>query len=198
MAVPEFVEALLQRAYSRADCEHIVVGELGVGINLEVLVADVASAGQCHGLIGNQQLVVHPVIEPGMMREVLDIPEQPHVAAIGPGVVNANLDVRHAGELKELFVATHRIGVIHEDAYADAARGGAFQSGPNGRAGLVPAEYVVLEIERLLGGINQLDASQKAIDAHGEDVESGLGAMVGHRRSKGRAQAGRARQWDGD
>ena len=158
VVIPEFVKALLHGSDGCADCEYIVVGELGVGVDLEVLIADVASAGQGDGLVGNEQLVVHPVVESGMVGEILEVAKQAHVATIGPRVVNANFDVGYAGEIEESFVAGHGVSVIYEDAYADAACGRALQSRPNSRAGLITSEYVVLKIERARGGINQLDA----------------------------------------
>jgi hypothetical protein len=62
-AVPELVERFGEPLDDRARGKDIVIAELGIGVDLKVLIADIASADECNRVVDHEQLVVHAVVE---------------------------------------------------------------------------------------------------------------------------------------
>ena len=62
-AVPELIKGRGKLHGDRTCGENVVVSELGVGVHLKVLIANIAAANERHGIVHDQQLIVHPVIE---------------------------------------------------------------------------------------------------------------------------------------
>ena len=63
-AVPIFVERRGQFSHQRSGYEYVIVGVLGVGIDLKIGVADIAAADERGRVVGDEQFIVHPVIKP--------------------------------------------------------------------------------------------------------------------------------------
>ncbi|MNC64910.1 hypothetical protein D3C75_1151460 [compost metagenome] len=63
-AVPVLVETLSQLLGDRADTEQVDVGEVHVGLGIEILVAQIAPADNGHAVVRQPQLVVHASVLP--------------------------------------------------------------------------------------------------------------------------------------
>ena len=177
LALPELFEAHGQLLHRGPGSEYVVIGELPLGVDLEILVADVAAADEGDRTVGNEQLVVHAEIEPRVAEEVLETTHEAVVAAVSPGIEDADLDVRRPGEAKELLIAVDRLDIVDEDAHAYAAGGSPAERLGDELPRLITVEDVVLQIERAVGGTDELEPQQQAVDADRVQPESGLSAM---------------------
>ncbi len=150
-AVPVLVETVPELLGHRADTEHVDVGEVHVGLGIEILVAQIAPADDGHAVVRQPQLVVHA---PMLLRQV----EQ---AAHGRGhagaaaqvqrVEHADLNLRMRRQRGDDLVQAIAGGVVEQDAHAHAAVGGLEQFlHQHPRADAV-VDDVVLQIEAGLG-----------------------------------------------
>jgi hypothetical protein len=124
-AVPEVIKRRRKSLDDRPDREDIVVGELGARIHLKIMITDVAPADQGDRIIRNQQLIVHPIIEPRGIEQEFQAAQQLAVAAIHERIEDPNFDIRLPVEGKNLSVAGDRFTVVHEYTHTNAASRGA-------------------------------------------------------------------------
>ena len=68
LAVPEGIERGGQLRHDGSGADQVEVDEITVLVEREVLVADIAPAGDGKSVIGDEQLVVHPMIDPRNIR----------------------------------------------------------------------------------------------------------------------------------
>src|SRR5208282_2699830 len=106
-AVPVFVEGPRQIVDDGAAHKYIVVGELRRRINLEILIADIAAADEGDRIIRDQQLIVHPIVKPRMIEQILRRSYQWIVAAVRKRVKDPHFDVGPISDCKYLLVARY-------------------------------------------------------------------------------------------
>ncbi|MNV25039.1 hypothetical protein D3C71_1161220 [compost metagenome] len=164
-AVPVLVETVSQLLGDRPDTEHVDVGEVHVGLGIEILVPQIAPADDGHAVVRQPQLVVHASV---LLRQV----EQTAYGARYTGAAtqvqrvehpNLNLWMRREGG--DGAVQTVAGGVVEQNAYAHATVGGLedfFHQ--HSRADAVVHD-VVLQIEAGLGVANQLGAGREGFGA---------------------------------
>src|ERR1700734_3082425 len=116
-AAPELVEGRGEPNGDRTGGEYIGVGELGIRVHLKILIADIAAADQRRGIVDDQQLVVHPVVEPRGMKREFDRAPKSIVCAVDERVEYPNLDVRMSIQGDDLFIAGDGGAVV--DQYPD-------------------------------------------------------------------------------
>ena len=92
-AVPETVEHVGGLPRDRSDAQDVKVAKVELGRKTEVLVADVAPADH-RPVVGDEQLVVHTVVEPFHAIEHLD--HATRQRSRSPSIEQPNLDVRVA------------------------------------------------------------------------------------------------------
>ena len=90
---------------------------------MEILVADVASANNGGGIVGNEQFVVHPVIHPLAGNNKLGVAQQLEHAARVERIEEPDFDSRMSGQCPDLPVASDVVGVIDQHSYAYPAIG---------------------------------------------------------------------------
>ena len=176
-AAPEFVESRRKLPGDRTASEDIVVGELRLGVDLEVLVADIAPADQRDRIVHDQQLVVHPVVEARGIEGEFESPQRRQMAAVDEGIEDPDLDGTMRFQRRDLFVAGLRFAVVDQDPHTHSAIGGLQHSVGEQPAGLVTAKDEVLQVEGALRGIDHLHAHQKSVGTYRDDSISRIAVV---------------------
>ncbi len=176
-AGPVFVEAGRQLAGDGAGRKHVVVGELPIGIDLEILVADIPAADQGDGVIDHQQLVMHAEIEAPEIEQEFGGPQGGHMAAVAKRVEHAQLYLRMRFEHPELLVAGHGLAIVDQDTYPHPAVGGQQHGARQQLPRLVAPENEVLQVDGLCGRMDHLHPHQEAVHAHRQQAETGAAGM---------------------
>ena len=73
-----------------------------------------ASADERDRPVGDEQLVVHAVVEPAVAEGELDHAQQQVVSAITKRIENADGDIRLRGKREQLLIAGDTLGVIDQ------------------------------------------------------------------------------------
>jgi len=193
VAVPELVERGGKFADDRPRGHDIVVRELRLGVDLEILIADVAAADERQRAVGHQQFIVHSIVEPRRVDEEVQPSYQPRVPAVRRRIENSHLDGRIHEQSQKLLVAGDPIPVIDQHTYAHPAVRGTLQAVGQHAARLVAAKYEVLKIERALGGIDHLHSELEAVDAGIDDAKCRIAAVLARRVRKLLTEAGALR-----
>ena len=171
--VPEFVEYAGQMLHDGTHGHHIVVTELRIRVDLKVLIADVAAADERDRIVGHQELIMHPIVEPVLVEQEFCAAHNPVVSPVSERIEHADLDALLRRQRGDLFIAGDGFSVIQDDPDADAPVGGPQQRRRDDESRLVSAENVVLQVQRMPSRIDQLDACQQTIQARREHLESG-------------------------
>jgi hypothetical protein len=133
------------------------VDEVRLHAALEVLVGDVAPADHRHHPVGDEELVMHPVVEPAEVEYRRDVFHGDAAAAgTAERVEQMHLDVRERGQAAQQLVGVHRVEVVDQQPHPHAADRGVAQGGHQEPAGGVVLELVVLHVERHRRPLRQL------------------------------------------
>ena len=170
--------------------ENVVIGELGIRVHLKVLIADISAADERNGIVDEQQLVVHSIVESGGVQHEFDRAPQVAVAAIDERIEYPNLDVWMCVQRADLLVARDRVAVVDQHPHPHATIGGPHQGIGEQPAGLVAAKDEILKIQRLLRGTDHLRAHQESINTDGDDSKSGIAVAPARGIVKLRAEVG--------
>src|SRR3546814_14553463 len=92
LAVPEAVEGLRSLAGDGTEAEGIEIAEAELRRQAEVFVADVAAAKDDGTVVGDQQLVVHALVDAVQMLDGLE--QLPHQRALAPGFEDTHVEFR--------------------------------------------------------------------------------------------------------
>jgi hypothetical protein len=105
-AVPVLIEGRGELPCNRTCDDDIVVGELRLWSQLQVLIAYIAPPpNERHCVVGDHQLVVHSIIEPGGIEEELHGSQEGHMASVCRRIEDADFDRRMSVKREDLFVA---------------------------------------------------------------------------------------------
>ncbi|MCY1505275.1 hypothetical protein D9M68_394780 [compost metagenome] len=198
VAVPVGVEDPGRLRHHRAGQQQLEVDEVGALAAQEVLVREVAPAGDGHGAVGDEQLVVHAVVEPPEIAEELQPAQRRVIARVHERVEQPHLRVRLGGQPEQQAVHAGGVEVVEQQPHAHPAPGGVAQFAQQQAAGLVVAELVGLHVERGLGAADEL---QPRIERErGLDQRSHARQPVGRRieAGGGMAERGGGRSGNGD
>ncbi len=174
VAVPEAVEYAGDFPHHRAAGGDVQIAKVGVRVDLEVVIPDVAPADDGQGVIHHQGLVVHAVIEPLETRDEFEPPRTP----MGKGVDHPDLDVRVCIQCREGRVPALEGHVVEQQAHAHPAIGGTHQTLGQQPAGGVRFPDVVLQVERLLGELGERGPGGKGNLPAADDREAGLAGVA--------------------
>ena len=171
--VPVLVEAVRQlRDHGAADNE-VEVAELDGRARLEVLVADVAPAGDRHRVVADQQLVVHPVVEAPALEQEFSAAQEREMAPRDVRIVDADLDVGMRGERSDHRAGVEGLCVVQKQPHAHAAVRGLQQRFEQQLPGVVLLQDEVLDVECPLGTRGDAHPHREAVLAVDEQPESG-------------------------
>ena len=157
-AVPVGVEDVAQSLHRAADDQHVHIDEVARRAASEVLVRDIAPAHHCDDAVGDEQLVVHPVIEALERRERRDVLRGDALPPAAERIEKTHLHVLEGREAAKHLVAADRVEVIHEQTHAHAAQGRVAQAAHEQPPGSIVGDEVVLDIERVHGTARKLDS----------------------------------------
>ena len=121
LAVPEGVERGRQLGHDGTRADHVEVDEIAVLVEREVLIADVASAGDGEAVVGDEQLVMHAMVDARNVRDRGEDAAPDGRPAAGEGIEHPHLDVRVLPEVHEVPVLARGIQIVHQHAHAHAA-----------------------------------------------------------------------------
>jgi hypothetical protein len=97
------------------------VADRNVLASLEIRVADVAAAGDRDRVVADEELVVHPVVEPARLEQVLGTTQDRERAPRDKRVVDSDADVRVRGEGADHRSGIECRGIVEQQAHARAA-----------------------------------------------------------------------------
>ena len=147
----------------------------------EVGIADVAAAGDGHRIVGDEQFVVHAVID---ARDVRGGGEK-----TGPGcetpsrewIEDAHFDVGMLAQVQKASILTGGVQIIHQHAHAHAAFRREAHMVQQGAGRIILMNDVVLDVEGTLGVIGQGDQTGQCLFARGQQANAReiLGAILG-------------------
>ncbi len=171
-AVPVLIEAVTQLLGHRPHTEHVDVGEIQIGLRVEILVAQIASADDGHGAIGQPQLVMHASMLLGQIEQPAQITGGAHAAAQIERIEQADLNVRVRSECGDDFIQPVAGGVVQQNAHANAAIGGFEQFVNQCPRAQAVVNDVVLQVQAGFGVANQLGAGHEGFGAVGQQAEA--------------------------
>ena len=174
-AVPVAVEERLQWRHHEADDESVDVDEVLCRTAQEILVGDVAPAEHGHRAIGDEQFVVHAVVDALPVTHRGD--EARHLAAVAlhdEGVEDAHLDVGVRCKGLQQSVLPGGVVVVDQQPHAHAALRGVTQRTQQPAAGVVVLEVVVLQVQRHLRAPRQLHPRVQRIAAQWHQAQPGM------------------------
>ena len=138
-------------------------------VEAEIVVTDVAAPEDGHPTVGDQELVVHTVVEALHLRQGF---ERPPRALVRPRVEEPDLDVRVGLEIGQPAFALDIEGVVDQDADPDAAFGGLDHMREQDHAGAVVVPEVILDVEVLIRRVNQRQAPGQSLTVGVEGGEA--------------------------
>ena len=158
VAVPVTIKRALQRPEHEADREGIDVDEVLCRTAQVIFIRHIAPADHRHRAVGDEQLVVHAMVDPPpLAHRGKEAPDLPAFAGAAERIEDAHLDVLVRGEGEEHFVLTLAgVEVVDQQPHAHTPIGGVAQRAQQPAAGFVHLEVVVLNVERHLGAARQL------------------------------------------
>ena len=154
----------------------------------KILVADIAAANDSDLSIGNEGLVVHPLVDASELGDHAKHPQRTH----GYGVEHPHLDVGMTVDGEQGDVGGHRAEIVEQQTHAHAAVGRAEQTVEKNLARQVLVPDEILHIEAALRRIRQGQPRGQGVAPVRELVEAGLARMRGDARTHRRSQRGAA------
>ena len=175
LAVPVAVEDLRHRLDHRAHHERVHVDEVRALRAQEVLVGDVATARHRHHAVGDEELVVHAVVEPAEVEDRRRVAAADAARAVAAErVEEAHLDVGERRQAAQQRIRMGRVEVVDEEADADAAHARVAQGLHQQAPGRVVLEHVVLHVERRRRALRELDPRVERVGAERQQANAGL------------------------
>ncbi|MNF86076.1 hypothetical protein D3C84_684990 [compost metagenome] len=175
--VPILVEAVAQLLGDRADAEHVDVGEIQVGLGIEILVPQVTAANDGGAVVRQPQLVVHA---PVLQRQIEQPPHGPRhagAAAQVQRVEQADLDLRVRRQRGDDPVEAIAGGVVEQDSHAYATVGSLEQFVHQHPCADAVMDDVVLQVEAALGVADQFGTGHERFAAIGQQTKARLALM---------------------
>ncbi len=154
------------------------------------MIADVTAADERHRVVGDQQFIVHSIVEPPRVESEVQLAQQPRVPSIIKWIENSHLDGRMAQKPQDLLIAGDRVTVIDEHANAHSAIRRAPKALGQHAAGFVAAKNIVLKIESSLSGIDQLHSELESVHADADDAKGRIALVFVGGAGKLLAKAG--------
>ena len=121
LAVPVGVERVRQAKHRLSGGEDVEVEEVAVLRAQEVLVADVAAAEDGERVVGDEHLVVHPVVEAAQFVERRKQLRRAGAAQSHERIDEANLYPLEGGKVRQQPLRRVCVQVVDQDPYADAS-----------------------------------------------------------------------------
>ncbi|MDT4843532.1 hypothetical protein FQZ97_774660 [compost metagenome] len=201
LVVPVAVEAAREVLHDRAGRQHVDVDEVaGDGI-AEVGVAQVAPARHAHHVVGQEQLVVHALLDARDLADGVEHAVEAGAARTRERVEQPHLDVRDEGQAEHQRVAADGVEVVQQDAHPHAALGRRAQPAHQPAGAGVGVDGVVLQVQRLLCVLDQRQPAAVGRLRAAQQQEAGIEARLvgvaalpqqrGQRRAVGRGERGR-------
>jgi hypothetical protein len=199
LAVPVGVEVAREFGDDGARHEQVEVDEVGLRAAQEVVVGQVAPARDGKGAVGDEELVVHALVEAAEVGGELPQGRQRRIAPVGEGIEEPDLDPGIGGQTEQRFVESRGIEIVQKQPHANAARGRIAQRAQHQPAGGVVGDQVGLQIDGRSGAGDELDPRRERVVRHrnrthrralGRDRE-----FARERRQRRIGRRGDARRW---
>ena len=171
--VPEDIEGLRKLPHHRSRNDEIEVSELELRARLKILVADIAPAGHRNGVVADEELVVHPVIEPAGLEQEFDAAQHAELLPRQVGIEDTNFDVGVRHERPDSGAAVDSQRVVEQQPDPHTAVRCGQQGAEQQLSGIVLLQQEILGIERLLGFRGDAHAHRKAAGAVHQKAEAG-------------------------
>src|SRR5260221_7102372 len=132
---------------NRTHQEYIHIHEVGCCATRKVLVCDIAPAHDGDGAVGDEELVMHPVIESSKIGDRRKVFTGDALSCAAERVEQTHLHVREGCQAAKHRVAACRVKVVHQQPHSHAAQRGVTQVAHQQAAGTIVLNQVVLDVE---------------------------------------------------
>ena len=163
-AVPVNVEDAGELANDGTHHEYVHVDEIARRAAREVFVGDIAPAHDSEHAIGDEQLVVHPVIEPPEIGDRRSVFADDALSRAAKWVEQAHLDVRERRQAAKHRVPAHGVEIVHQQTHSHAAQRGIAQVAHEQPASAIVLDQVVLDVEGVARPAGQLDPGIERVE----------------------------------
>ena len=177
-AVPIFVECRRQLGNQRTRHEHIVIGVLRIGIYLKVGIADIAPPDQRRRIVGDEQFVVHSIIEAALFGQELERAHHPQVAAVSEWIEDPHFHLWVGRQPQDLLVTFGGLAVIDQHPDMHPPVGCSEQRAGQQEARVVRREDVILNVQAVLRGLHHLHSRRESVGAHGQHPKRRLIVVI--------------------
>src|SRR5206468_5495910 len=145
--VPIVVEDPGELRNDIADDQRVHIDEVLGNTAHEILVRDVASPGDGDGVVGNEKLIVHAMIETAKFDERSSVLPCETVTPATERIEQPNLDVGERGQPSKQRVAASGVEIVDQEANPNPTQRRIAQVAHQQAAGLVVLYEIVLEVE---------------------------------------------------
>ncbi len=163
--------------HHRSSRDDIQVAEVDLLMDLEIVVADVATTNDHDRVVHDKELVVHAVVNAIEVGD--EVQRMPRT--MGEGIEETDFDVRVRIQGSHDCVTPLKVQIIHQDAYPYAAIGGPDQALGQDSAGGVRFPVEGLYIQGFFRQLGHRNPRSKRPAPIGEDPKSRLARMTGGR-----------------
>src|SRR6185312_6879885 len=137
------------------------------------MVADVAAADHGDGIVDDQGLVVHAVVDAGEIEEeIADM-----AAAERKGIEQADLDIGMRVDGGEAGILAFESEIVEEEAHAHPAVGSFEERAHQTPPAAIPRPEIVLRVDRLLRHGGKGIAALEGVPAGGDEFETRKAGM---------------------
>ncbi len=161
LVVPIAVEAGGHVTHDPAHSQHVQVDEVAALVGPEIGIPEVAAAGDAHGVVGDEQLVVHALLDAGHVLQRRDDAADQRGARAGQGIEQSDLHVGLECQAQHLGVLSRRIEVVEQQPDPHAAPRGIAQRLQQDFGAGVGVDGVVLQVQAALGRLDQRQPAGK-------------------------------------
>ncbi|MNV31449.1 hypothetical protein D3C71_1227590 [compost metagenome] len=159
LVVPIAVETAGEILHHRPCGQHVQVHKIaGVGI-AEIGIPQVAAPGDAHGVVGDEELVVHALLHPRKVAQRAEHAPQRRAPCPGERVEHPHFDVGYKGQAHHLRIAAHAVKIVQQHPHTHAAPGCGHHTEQQALGAGVGMDGVVLQVQRFLRGIYQRQAA---------------------------------------
>ena len=163
-AVPVNVEDPCELTNDRTHDEYIHVDEVVLHTAREVFIGDVAAPHDCEHAVGDEELVMHPVIQPSEIGERRNVFAGGALSRAAKRIEQAYLHVREGRQAAKHRVTTCRVKVVHQQPHSHAAQCGVTQIAHQQATRAIVLNQVILDVERVAGPAGKLDPGIERVE----------------------------------
>ena len=162
--VPVCVEDGGKLRHDGTDDQDVHVDEVARRASRKVFVGDVPAAHDGNRTVRDEELVVHPVVEPPEFPKRRRVSTRHALARTAKRIEEAHLDVGKGRQPAKHRVSAHGVQIVDQQPHAHAAQRRVAQVAHQEATGAIVLDQVVLDVERVAGPADKLDPGIERVE----------------------------------